>query len=374
MSNKSFRLNTTRFQHYYLLLAAEIQRLHQRSTKAVLTYTKAINAAKRNRDFLFLGIAHECASKHCESQSLFDYAHIHRWQAYQCYEFSAAIANCELLQQHYPLVAFQPLLKPQFLPMYVNEYELDHAIWHHELSLYLQPIFSAKTQRFTHFEALVRWQHPRHGTIAAKDFIPLAEKTGLIMPMGEWVIKSACQQIARWQEQGYQLVPIAINISGLQLKHQAVSTLVKTYLNQYHINPKYLELELTESILVENTDHIHNELNKLKALNVNLSLDDFGTHYANLAYLKHFNFDKIKIDRTFIRDLAHCAQDRSVIYAIIALAHDLHLKVIAEGVEDKVQLNFLCQHGVDELQGYFLGKPEPIAESVKYLHLTHHAS
>lgn len=240
---------------------------------------------------------------------------------------------------------------------YAREVALRNAFEKKELCLYYQPIFSRDTHKLTHFEALLRWHHPRGGLIPSKDFVPLAEKTGLIVAIGEWVIQCACQQLKTWETMGLPVVPIAINVSGLQFQHRTINKVIKKILNETNVDPKLLELEFTESIFIEKSERIRNDIEHLKKMKLKLTIDDFGTYFSSLAYLKRLPIDTIKIDRSFVQDINREQDTDAIIMAIIAMAHNLKLRVIAEGIETKQQLTFLERAGVDELQGFFLGVP-----------------
>ncbi len=249
-------------------------------------------------------------------------------------------------------------LDHQIKQEYRQEIELRHALEKRELCVYYQPVFSAIEHQPTHFEALMRWQHPQHGLIAAKYFIATAEKTGLIVPLGRWVLRAALEQIKTWQSAGIKPIPIAVNISGLQFKVQTINELVAEILEDTHVDASYLQLEFTESVSIEYTEKVLDDIAKLKALGVKLTLDDFGTYYSSLSYLRQGVVDKLKIDKTFVNGIdTGRRSDKELITAIINLAHSLNLKVVAEGVETQAQMHFLEIHYIDELQGYYLGHP-----------------
>lgn len=356
--------------HFYFFIKAEIARLKNDMQNAIIYYNKALQHANKTEDKFIVALINECASYFFYKNNLMDYAKLHLLNAHDAYANCKATLKCKLLETRYndwfktDEKYYSPAKK-----IAGNKFEIDlrYALENNELSLYYQPIFSSKNIELAHFEALIRWQHPEHGFISPAHFIPLAEATKLILPISEWVIKTACQQISAWREGGYPLVPIAINISGLQFTQQPLVHLIKKYIHEYNIDTRYLELEFTESILIENTEKIKNDILALKNLNIRITIDDFGTYYSNLSYLKHFSVDKIKIDKTFVRDLSHCNKDRSVIVAIVTLAHSLGLKVVAEGVETEAQLAYLREQKVDELQGYYFSKPISHDECSQYL-------
>jgi len=252
---------------------------------------------------------------------------------------------------------YKPELNQQIQEENAQEIELRGALEKNELSLHFQPTFKSSSHNVSYLEALIRWEHPTKGFIPPKDFIPLAEKTGLILPIGEWVLKTACYQIKKWQSMNLQVFPVAVNISGLQFQKQEVNKVIEKLIIETQIDPSYLELEFTESVFIEQTDKIIADMEAVKKLGVKLAIDDFGTYYSSLSYLKRFSVDKIKIDQSFVKGIEKNEDDRALIIAIITIAHGLKLQVIAEGVETKEQLTFLEQQGVDELQGYYLEKP-----------------
>jgi diguanylate cyclase (GGDEF)-like protein len=236
---------------------------------------------------------------------------------------------------------------------------LRHALERQELLLYYQPQVNLKTGQIVGAEALVRWQHPERGLISPDKFIPIAEETGLIVPIGEWVLKTACQQTKVWQNAGFSHLRIAVNLSSRQfsqidLRHQLVAILMETGLD-----PKYIELELTESMLVHNTEVAIRRLNALKSLGVKIAIDDFGTGYSSLSYLQQFPFDILKIDRCFIQNITDNPNNAAITKAIIEMAKTLNLKLMAEGVETEAELSFVCQNHCDGMQGYLFSRPLP---------------
>jgi len=247
------------------------------------------------------------------------------------------------------------------------ENELRNAIEHEEFLLYYQPQYDSQTSKIVGLEALIRWQHPERGMVSPAVFIPIAEESGLISEIGDWVLRTAVKQLATWQEAGLQAVPVAVNLSVVQFQQDTLYGSVCQILRDTKVDPSMLELELTEGIAMEDSERTLNVLNQLNALGVRLSIDDFGTGYSSLSYLKKFKIDKLKIDQSFVRGLGSHPQDAAIITAIISMAKSLSFKTIAEGVETLEQLNFLIQHGCDEIQGYYFSKPIPSAEVTKLL-------
>lgn len=231
------------------------------------------------------------------------------------------------------------------------------AIESRQLKLHYQPKIDLASGRIHSAEALIRWSHPALGMISPAEFIPLAEETGLIMPIGEWVINTACRQAMQWLMQSRQAIRIAVNISPRQLHHGDLVQIVQKALADSGLPPSLLELEITESMMMHNMDASIATLHQLKAMGVYLSVDDFGTGYASLSYLKKFPVDCLKIDQSFVRDIVLDSDDAAIVKAIISLGHILNLAVIAEGVESLEQASFLRQNACDCAQGYYFGRP-----------------
>lgn len=246
------------------------------------------------------------------------------------------------------------------------ESNLRRALEKGELTLAYQPQIDTRTGLMTGVEALCRWDHPELGSVSPGKFIPVAEETGLILPIGEWVLRSACRQARSWQDAGFSSLCVAVNISGCQFKQGNLAKLVSQVLEETGLDPANLELELTESILMDNAESAVNMLKELKTLGVNLAIDDFGTGYSSLTYLKHFPIDRLKIDQLFIRNITTDANDASISEAIIVMAHSLRMDVIAEGVETKEQMEFLAERDCFEMQGYYFCRPVP-AETVSHM-------
>ena len=242
------------------------------------------------------------------------------------------------------------------------EHELRQALERAEFLVYYQPKVSLRTGRVTGMEALVRWQSPDRGMVGPDTFIPLAEETGLIVPLGAWVLRTVCAQNRAWQDAGLPALTVAVNLSPRQFRQQDIAALIEDALTGAGLDPRFLELEITESMVMRDANRVAALLGDLKRLGVALSMDDFGTGYSSLSYLKRFPFDKLKIDKSFVCDITRDPDNAAIAKAIIAMAHSLHLKVIAEGVETQGQLEYLRSHGCDEMQGYYFSRPVPARE------------
>jgi len=242
------------------------------------------------------------------------------------------------------------------------EADLRCALERGEFLLHYQPKVDLASGEITGAEALLRWQHPQRGLVAPGMFIPLAEETGLIIPIGEWVLATACAQVRAWQLQGLATVPVAVNLSARQFRKADLAEMVHRVLRESGLAPRLLELELTESMIMREPQAAAVTMQQLKALGVKLALDDFGTGYSSLNYLRRFPVDYLKIDRSFISDAASDPSAAAVATSIVAIAHSLGLHAIAEGVETREQLEFLRDCGCDSLQGYYFSRPVPAAE------------
>ena len=238
-----------------------------------------------------------------------------------------------------------------------TEAQLAKAIKKNELELFYQPVWSIKDQKITSCEALIRWNHPTRGLLEPKNFLVIAEETGLIIEIDKWVLDMACKQLSIWSKAGLTDFKIAVNLSLKQLKQEKLLFWTKRILTKYNINPKQIKFELTENSLIDNSQQTIDTLNKLRHMGIQLCIDDFGTGYSSLMYLKNLPVDVLKIDRSFIIDLAESSQAQAISKAIIDLAHNLKLKVTAEGVETIEQLNFLESIGCDQIQGYYISCP-----------------
>jgi diguanylate cyclase (GGDEF)-like protein/PAS domain S-box-containing protein len=241
------------------------------------------------------------------------------------------------------------------------------AVEREEFFLVYQPQMEIESGRITGFEALIRWQHPEMGLVPPDRFISVAENNGLILPIGEWVLRTACAQARRWQDAGLPAVPVAVNVSAVQFRQESFCAVVRRVLQETGLPPEYLELELTESVLMSNADVTLSVLQELKGMGMKLAIDDFGTGYSSLSYLSQFPVDKLKIDQSFIRDAVENCGDAAITTAIISMTKSLRLKVIAEGVENEAQLFFLREHRCDEIQGYYFSKPLSAGEATSKL-------
>ena len=234
---------------------------------------------------------------------------------------------------------------------------LRHALAKNELHLVYQPQISINSGKLMGAEALLRWHHPEFGVISPSEFIPIAENSGLILAIGEWVLKTAVTQTQKWIQQGFPPIIMAVNLSAVQFRHPNLSSLISSILDDAHVSPQWLELELTEGVAMNDPNMAIGIMNELNDKGIRMSIDDFGTGYSSLSYLKKFKIYKLKIDQSFIRDISIDAEDKAIISAIINMAKSLGLQTIAEGVETIEQLQFLKEQGCDEVQGYYYSKP-----------------
>ena len=239
---------------------------------------------------------------------------------------------------------------------------LRRALERGEFALYYQPQVDLRTNRVFGCEALLRWNQPELGMVSPAKFIPLAEETGLIVPIGEWVVRTACLQNKAWQNAGLPFVTVAVNISARQFREKNLVQVVAKILAESGLAPQYLELEVTESVIMHDAHNAIADLQAFRDMGVTLSVDDFGTGYSSLSYLKRFPVDRLKIDQSFVRDINADADDAAIAQAVVTLGHSMNLRVIAEGVETAEQLAFLRRNQCDEMQGYLYGKPVPAHE------------
>jgi diguanylate cyclase (GGDEF)-like protein/PAS domain S-box-containing protein len=251
------------------------------------------------------------------------------------------------------------------------ENTLRTALDRKELFLMYQPQMDIASRKITGIEALLRWQHPKMGLVPPDEFIRTAENSGLIVPIGEWVLRTACSQARKWQDEGLTAVSVAVNVSAVQFRREGFSELIRQVLFETGLAAQYLELEVTESLLLSSADVTLSVLQELKNMGLSLAIDDFGTGYSSLSYLKRFPVSKLKIDRSFVRDVALNPDDAAITTAIISMAKSLNLKVIAEGVEDEAQMSFLRAHHCDQIQGYYFSKPlvaDEVADKLRAEH------
>jgi diguanylate cyclase (GGDEF)-like protein len=252
----------------------------------------------------------------------------------------------------------------------VLEAGLQRAVRNDEFVLHYQPRVSAASRRVVGVEALLRWKHPERGLVPPGDFISLLEESGLIVPVGARVLEAACRQNKAWQDAGLPPMRVSVNISSRQFRSESLEETIRAALHSSGLAPEWLEIELTESLLVENSDQAVAVMQRLKAIGVAISIDDFGTGYSSLGYLKRFPIDSLKIDRSFVKDMRSSATDAAIVDAISALAHSLGLGLVAEGVEEAAQADFLRARYCTELQGYLFGRPVPpedVADAVRRL-------
>jgi diguanylate cyclase (GGDEF)-like protein len=242
------------------------------------------------------------------------------------------------------------------------------ALERNEFVLHYQPQVDLASGRIVGMEALIRWQHPELGMVPPSRFIGVAEETGLIVPIGAWVMRAACAQNKAWQDAGLGRLRVAVNLSARQFGAADLLERIEQALQDSALDPGCLEIELTESLFMSDVTPAVDLLHRMKALGVQLSIDDFGTGYSSLSYLSRFPIDTLKIDRSFVADITHDANDAAIVTSIIALAHNLKLAVIAEGVENVEQLDYLRRHGCDEIQGYYFSRPLPAEQFEQLLH------
>src|SRR5579872_6018618 len=235
------------------------------------------------------------------------------------------------------------------------ETDLHAAIDNHQLQVYYQPLVDLKTGQVSGMEALLRWPHPTRGFISPINFIPLAEETGLIVPIGEWVMREACLQTKKWHDMGFTTLKVAVNLAEKQLRQESLIATIEKILNQTGLSAKFLELEITETAILDET--VVHLVKEFKRMGLSLAVDDFGTGYSGLSYLKRFAIDKLKVDQSFIRDIPSSNDSITIVSAIIAMAKELNVNVLAEGVETIEQLQFLKNKGCDFMQGYYFSKP-----------------
>ena len=255
---------------------------------------------------------------------------------------------------------FEPAMDDEIRDRRRLELDLRHARARNELVLHYQPFLDVHTKAVTGFEALLRWNHPERGLIPPLSFIPIAEDTGLIVEIGEWVIRQACRDAVTWP----QHVKVAVNLSPVQFRNESLPWIVQSALEETGLSPGRLELEITESVLLAADQASMGVLNRLRDLGVSFALDDFGTGYASLSYLRSFTFDKIKIDRSFVKDLGETGRDIAIVGAIASLGERLGMSTTAEGVETEAQFLTLREQGCSHVQGYYFSRPVPMARTM----------
>jgi diguanylate cyclase (GGDEF)-like protein/PAS domain S-box-containing protein len=245
--------------------------------------------------------------------------------------------------------------------------DLRTAIDKNQFVLHYQPQIALRTGRVTGAEALLRWQRPGHGLIGPSEFLARAEENGLIIPINEWALREACRQARLWQQRGHPPTRVGVNLSSIQFFKQNVPLMVAKVLAETGLDPWLLDLELTESIVMHNTDAVSKDLQQLRELGVGISIDDFGTRYSTLAYVKHFPVDRLKIDQCFVRDMATNPSDAAIVRAIISLGHSLDLEIVAEGVETVQQTTMLRAEGCDEVQGFYFAGPMSAEDLIAFV-------
>jgi EAL domain-containing protein (putative c-di-GMP-specific phosphodiesterase class I) len=242
-----------------------------------------------------------------------------------------------------------------------TEYELRRAMERREFVLYYQPKVRLSDQAIVGVECLIRWEHPERGLLSPYEFIEVAEETGAIVDMGNWIIQEACQTGKLLYEQAKRSIQIAINISPRQFKDQNLVATIRRNLRETGLNPAMLEIEITETMLMGDIEAVSMTVQQLHELGVRLAIDDFGTGYSSLSYLKKFPINTVKVDRSFIMDIPESEDDKAITSAVIAMAHKLNMDVVAEGVETKAQYDFLVQHDCEYAQGFLFAKPLPLS-------------
>lgn len=262
---------------------------------------------------------------------------------------------------------FSPKMNEQAAEKQALGNDLRHAVERNELFLVYQPVVDMVSGNIAGMEVLLRWQHPVIGLVSPVKFIPLAEESELILTIGAWVLRSACKQMLEWQQQGYEVPRLAINLSAKQFHQKSLAENIAVILRENGVDPRFFGFEITESMLIHNVEEVVDTLLKLSNMGLEISIDDFGTGYSSLSYLKRFPINKLKIDKSFVDDIATHPDDAAIVKAIIAMAHGLQMKVVTEGVETKQQLDFLRLHGCEQYQGYIFSKPLPASEIVAKL-------
>ncbi len=262
---------------------------------------------------------------------------------------------------------FKPAMNVRAVERQSIEEGLRRALERQEFVLHYQPKIDLRTGRISGAEALLRWTHPIRGEVSPAQFIPVAEACGLILPIGAWVLRQACEQAQAWIDVGLPKATIAVNVSGVEFQHEKFLEGLFTILHDTGLDPRFLELELTESVLMKRADSSVSILRSVRANGIKVAIDDFGTGYSSLSYLRKFPVDALKIDQSFVRRIGVAGDDRAIVTAVIAMARSLKLRVVAEGVETLEQLEFLRAYDCDEAQGYYFGGPLPAPQFAKFL-------
>ena len=257
---------------------------------------------------------------------------------------------------------FKPAMNVKAVERQSIEESLRRALERKEFTLQYQPKIDLRNGRITGAEALIRWTHPAEGSISPAQFIPVAEDCGLIVPIGNWVLREACRQTRAWSDAGLPALTIAVNVSALEFRQETYLEGVFAALRETGLDPKSLELELTESVLMKRAETAASVLQELRARGIRVAVDDFGTGYSSLSYLRKFPIDALKIDQSFVRQITMAPQDTTIVSAIISMGRSLNLRVVAEGVETIGELEFLQAHQCDEAQGYYFSRPIPHEE------------
>lgn len=260
---------------------------------------------------------------------------------------------------------FYSSISENFKLMLTMEAELRRALKEGQFELHYQPQINLLTNEVVGLEALIRWNHPEKGFISPSEFIPLAEKTGLIIDIGDWVLSEACRQNKEWQDKGYKPITVSVNLSAKQFYQRNLVEKIHDILDETGLEPSYLELEITERMAMSNEEEILETLHALRRLGVLVSIDDFGTGYSSFKYLSVFPITKLKIDRMFLDEQKK--ENQAIVKSIIHMSHSLNMKVIAEGVETREQLDFLTSERCDEMQGYLFSRPLPPKQLTPFL-------
>jgi diguanylate cyclase (GGDEF)-like protein/PAS domain S-box-containing protein len=262
---------------------------------------------------------------------------------------------------------YAPAMNAVALKRLVLENSLRHAVDRNELLLHYQPLVSLENGDPVGVEALIRWKHPELGLVSPAEFIPMAEETGLIVPLTRWILRAACAQMKEWQQSGIEIETVSVNVSARRFNDCNLPAMIGEVLRSTELDGRYLSIEITESVMMESADATINTLQQLKKFGIKISIDDFGTGYSSLSYLKRLPIDTLKIDQSFVRDIPSDSDDAAIAILIIAMAHNLKLSVVAEGVETREQMSFLQSKRCDIMQGYLISRPLPAAEITEFL-------